>query len=269
MAESAFDVQAATAFTVQSQTLEFDFSFCPRSVKGKTTIEIQPQSSSLREIHLSCRQLTPTRVKVQGREAAFNYANLYDRLALYPGTSIQQYHFPQQRLRRHEDGVAEELVIFVPDRMRIKEIRQPGSQDSAFESLLVEIEYTLDDFRDAVYFAGIEDGDSRYPHCYTRNSPFPGTASCLFPCVDDGSTRCPFDVSVRYPRTVGDALCKTSGAETTTQTNGARKADSVMSESDDDPNDLTEEEKAMEMIVICSGLLTDEVRFPLLETACC
>jgi transcription initiation factor TFIID subunit 2 len=253
------DPTATTVFTVLQQNLELDFSFCPRQIKGKTTINIQPQSQKLREIQLHCRQLRVTKVSVAGRDASFDYNNLYDRLSLYPGTGLEQYHFPQNRLQRHEEHEVRELVIFVPDKTRIKEVRTAGAQDTSFESLDVVIEYVLDDFRDAVYFAGVEDGDSRYPHAYTRNSPFPGTASTLFPCIDDGKTRGTFEVAVRYPRTVGDALCKMPGAVTAAQAVDFHKADSVMSESDDDHNDLTEEEKALEMSVICSGLLTDEV----------
>jgi transcription initiation factor TFIID subunit 2 len=259
MDDSADDATAATAFSVLNQRLELDFSFCPQLVKGKTTIEIQPQSPKLREIQLNCRQLKPTRITVRGVDAVFHYNDLYDRLSLHPSTNIHQYHFPQNRLRSHEKGDAEELVVIVPENMCIKDLRLPGSTEAMCETLEVEIEYTLDVFRDAVHFVGVEDGDTRYPHVYTRNSSFPGMASSLFPCIDDGTTRCNFEVSVRYPRTLGDALAKSPRADGALQTNGTSKADSVMSEPDDDHNDLTEEEKALEMSVICSGLLTDEV----------
>ncbi|PVI08152.1 hypothetical protein DM02DRAFT_511270 [Periconia macrospinosa] len=261
MDDAVEDPTAATVFTVLHQTLDLDFSFCPRRIKGKTTIEIQPQSTKLSEIQLHCRQLKVTRVTVAGREASFDYNNLYERLSLYPGTGLEQYHFPQGRIRKHEDHVEKELVISVPEKTRIKEVRLSGAQDTSCESLEVVIEYVLEDFRDAVHFAGVEDGDARYPHAYTRNSPFPGTASALFPCLDDGTTRGTFDVSIRYPRTVGDALSKRSEAQQA-QAKGPAKADSVMSDADDDQSDLTEEEKALEMSVICSGLLTDEIVDP-------
>ncbi len=260
MDDNGDEPSAATAFTVQNQTLELDFSFCPRRVKGKTTIEIQPLSPKLREITLNCRQLKPTRVTIKGFEAAFHYSDLYDRLSLHPGTGIQQHHFPQKRLRRHEQGLEEELLILVPDKIRLRDVSEPG-KEPVWEPFEVQVEYVLDVFRDALHFAGVEDGDARYPHVYTRNSPYPGMASALFPCVDDGSTRCNFDISIRYPRTVGDALFKSSRADCQSQTNGANgssKADSVMSGTDDH-HDLTEEEKTLEMSVICSGLLTDEV----------
>jgi transcription initiation factor TFIID subunit 2 len=70
-------------------------------------------------------------------------------------------------------------------------------------------------------------------------------------------------VSIRYPRTLGDALSKNPNSNTIAQAQGegAEKADSVMLDADDDQVDLSEEEKAMEMQVICSGTLTDDVSF--------
>jgi len=252
------DPALASSFTVESQRLELDFRFSPRQlVEGKTTITIRPQSPKLREIPLACRQLKPTSVKLKGQYVPFSYNNLYDRLSLYPTASIHQYDLVRERISKSESGEKNELIIYVPDKMRIKEDKYSGTQETVCESLEVEIMYTLDDFRDGLHYVGVDEGDPRYPHVYTRNTIFPGFASCLFPCVDDGSTRYPFELSVRYPRTVGDALCRTPPSDAAT--NGASKADSVMSGSDENVGDLSEEEKAFEMRAVCSGLLTDTV----------
>jgi transcription initiation factor TFIID subunit 2 len=265
------DAAAGDSFTVLKQTLDLDFSFNPRRVTGTTTLEIQPKKPQLREIILNCRQLTPTRIRLEDHTAAFSYANLHQRLTLYPGTGLEQYHYPKERIARHVDDRSEdELVIFVPDNVQIREVRpeEVGEEENApgvfYASLKLHIEYVLDDFRDALHFVGVEDGDARFPHAYTRNSPFPGTASCLFPCIDDGVKKCLFDVSVRYPRTLRDALSKAPPRAPTAAggpppANGTDKADSVMADADDDQLDLSEEEKAMEMAVICSGALTDDV----------
>jgi transcription initiation factor TFIID subunit 2 len=205
-------------------------------------------------------------IKIEGQTASFSYSNLHQRMTLYPGTDLGQYHFPKDRIQRHVNEGEDELVVYLPDSVKIREVKpeeagQPvDAQGTFYAPLKVEIEYILDDFRDGLHFAGVEDGDSRFPHAYTRNSPFPGTASCLFPCIDDGETRCPFDVSIRYPRTMGDALSKHAVGSGTSQplVNGVDKADSVMSDADDDAG-FSEEEKAMEMQVICSGVLTDDV----------
>ncbi len=261
---------AADSFTVLKQQLELDFSFNPRRVQGRTTLDIQPDKAQLREIVLNCRQLTLKNIIVQGEKAAFTYYNLHKRLTLYPHTGLEQYHFPKERLARHTVEGEDELVIHIPDKVKIRELKpaQGGlvdnAQGSSFSLLKVEIEYELDDFRDGLHFVGVEDGDARFPHAYTRNSPFPGSASCLFPCIDDGATRCFFEVSITYPRTLGDALTKRLPQSVGTKpvTDGVDKADSVMLDADDDQVDLSVEEKAMEMSVICSGTLTDDIADP-------
>jgi transcription initiation factor TFIID subunit 2 len=262
------DASTGDTFTVLKQSLELDISFCPRRVTGKTVLDIQPKKSQLREIVLNCRQLRPTRIRIDEQIAGYSYSNLHERLTLYPGTGLEQYHFAKDRVARHVDVNSEdELVVFVPDRVKIREVRpeEVGELESAqgvfYAPLKLEIDYVLDDFRDALHFVGVEDGDGRFPHAFTRNSPFPGTASCLFPCIDDGTRKCLFDVAIRYPRTLGDALSKVT-APVSTGADGASatdKADSVMTDVDDDQADLSAEERAMEMQVICSGSLTDDI----------
>ena len=267
MAPALDDPSTGDSFTLLKQQVELDISFSPRRVKGRTTLDIQPDKAQLRDITLNCRQLTPTSIKIEGEKAGFSYSNLHQRLTLYPGTGLEQYHFAKERIARHVLDREDELVIHVPEKIKIREVKpsEAGMADDAqgtfYAPLKLEIEYELDDFRDALHFAGVEDGDPRFPHAYTRNSPFPGTSSCLFPCIDDGETRCLFEVSIRYPRTLGDALSKAPppSANGQTLTNGVEKADSVMLDADDDHVDLSEEEKAMEMSVVCSGTLTDDV----------
>ena len=263
------DPALASAFTVESQRLELDFSFCPQLVTGKTAITIQPQSPKLKEIHLSCRQLKPTRVHLLRRDVAFEYNNEHDFLGLDRQQTIEQHHFLRNRVGRHEMQIEEELKIPIPKDLKIPTRRQTGSQELICDPITVEIEYTLDDFRDGLHFVGTRDGDGRYPHVYTRNTITALFASSWFPCVDDGNTRIPFELSVRYPRTVADALGKqpaltrpltpAHASQNTPQTNGVRKADSVLDGPDED-NELTEEERALEMRAVCSGELTDTVR---------
>lgn len=252
------DPALASAFTVESQRLELDFSFSPRLVKGKTAITIQPQSPKLKEIHLSCRQLKPTRVRLLRRDVPFEYNNEYDYLGLDRQQTIEQHHFLRNRVGRHEMQIEEELKIPIPPEIKIPVRRQQGSQEIICDPITIEIEYTLDDFRDGLHFVGTGEGDSRYPHVYTRNTITALFASSWFPCVDDGQTRIPFELSVRYPRTVADALGKAPASASSTQTNGAQKADSVLDGSNED-NELTEEERALEMRAVCSGELTDTV----------
>jgi transcription initiation factor TFIID subunit 2 len=275
--EDAPDPETATAFTVLKQKLHLDFSLSPRRVEGKTTIEIQPQDEHLRYIQLNCRQLDIISVRVDGYDAtrSTSYSNLYKYLELYPRTTIHQHHFIKQRLQRHTENRALELEIVVPDAVKIKRMNPEDATvdqvaanafgtdgENLYTPIKVEIEYTLEDPRDALQFVGVEDGDARYPHVFTRNSPYPGTASCLFPCVDDGATKCIFEISVCYPRTLGDVYSKRQQHNTVNGTQsalGSPKADSVMSDVDEDPAEFSEEEKALEMSVICSGELTDDI----------
>ncbi|KAI8940036.1 hypothetical protein NX059_003758 [Plenodomus lindquistii] len=264
----ADDASMGDSFTLNRQQIELDVSFAPRKVQGRTVLEIQPDKPQLRQITLNCRQLVPTSIKIDGQTAAFKYSNLHQHLTLYPGNGLGQYHIIKNRIKRHLEDRDDELVIYVPQSVKVREVKpsEAGMADDAqgifYATLKLEIEYELNDFRDALHFAGVEDGDLRFPHAYTRNSPFPGTASCLFPCIDDGEQRTIFEVSIRYPRTLGDALSKNAReqvAEAPGVTNGVEKADSVMLDADDDHVDLSEEEKAMEMQVICSGTLTDDI----------
>jgi transcription initiation factor TFIID subunit 2 len=276
----ALDPESSTAFTVLKQKLELDFSFSPRQIKGKATLEIQPQDEHLRYIQLNCRQLKITSVKVEGRDAmkTTSYSNLYDRLSLYPGTGVKQHHFLKSRIHRHATGGELELEVIVPDAVKIRRMNPEDATadqvaangfgadgDNLYTPIKLEIEYVLENPRDAVHFVGVEDGDARYPHAFTRNSPYPGIASCLFPCVDDGVTKCIYEISIRYPRTLGDVWRNRKGqvssasANGVVQTDNSPKADSVMSDVDEDPAEFSEEEKTMEMSVICSGELTDDV----------
>ncbi|KAF2001213.1 hypothetical protein P154DRAFT_433281 [Amniculicola lignicola CBS 123094] len=269
------------AFTVLKQRLELDFSFSPQRVHGKTTIEIQPHSPLLKSIHLRSRQLTIASVRLEGTVSNFAYSNLYDRLHLYPGTDAHQHHFPKRRIQRHEDGEEEELVIDIPRGLNIMGMKpDPNAQDATvngagggfgangelYPSIKLEIEYVLNNFRDGLHFAGVEEGCSRYPHVYTRNKPIPGMASSLFPCVDDGYTKYPFEIAVRYPRTIDDAFPKarpvTNGATGDVHMNGVSAVDSVVDDSDDDRFGFSEEERALEMAVICSGEMTDDILDP-------
>jgi len=72
----------------------------------------------------------------------------------------------------------------------------------------------------------------------------PGTASCIFPCVDDPGARCGWKIHVKCPRTVGDTLAQplvTKGPELNSH-------NLVLSEKD----------KLLDMTVVCSGILVGE-----------
>lgn len=105
--------------------------------------------------------------------------------------------------------------------------------------------------RDGLHFVGVDSLDNRYTHMYTRHSIQPGTASCIFPCVDDHGARCDWKIRLKFPRTLGDALQQ---ALATQQEAG---------DSDDEsPLKLAEEDKLREMTAVCSGFLIEETIDP-------
>lgn len=148
--------------------------------------------------------------------------------------------------------------------VKIKTVRadrdaQPEPSDPGQEQKLVKISipFRSKTIRDGLHFVGIDRGDRRYPHAYTRHSSQPGTACCLFPCVDDPRSRHAWGISIKCPRTLGDVLDRSSPTRPPVDavTDGSRKrqADGHGSHFE---TVLTEADKLMEMTVVCSGNLS-------------
>jgi transcription initiation factor TFIID subunit 2 len=144
---------------------------------------------------------------------------------------------------------------------------QPPAQDGEVRirgHYRITIPFSTKNVRDGLHFVGVDEGDKRYPHLYTRHSIEPGTASCIFPCVDDHGTRCDWKISIKCPRTLGDALKQPLATQQllnglTKGANPKGKKAELISTRD---YALTEEDKLLEMTVVCSGLLTDEIVDP-------
>lgn len=149
--------------------------------------------------------------------------------------------------------------------------RTAADQNTRFQPLIVTIPFSITNFRDGLHFVGLAETDKRYPHVYTRHTVDPGTASCIFPCVDDPGMRCTWEIHIRCSRTLGDAMKRPpidrgqrihhhhhhhygKKDHANVLTNGVNGV--VI---DDNQTPLTEEEKIMEMAVVCSGEMMDEV----------
>ncbi|KAF2452655.1 hypothetical protein BDY21DRAFT_358347 [Lineolata rhizophorae] len=219
-------------------------------------------------------------------------------------TTVHQHHLLRKRIQPQiEEQPEEELVIAIPKSVHIREFdpfsaagqgilldkiggaalaaaKQDGSDApvSALETsgirtageqgqwapIKVLMEYYVEEFRDGLQFVGLAEDDLRYPHVYTRNSPFPGAACCLFPCVDNPNSRCLWEISIRCPRTLGDAmrpLGKYTATKETAGINGAKGSSGVngVHPEEDDGTGLSPEEKGLDMAVVCSGEMTDEI----------
>lgn len=126
---------------------------------------------------------------------------------------------------------------------------------------LVSIPFETKDIRDGLQFVGVDPGDTRYTHAYTRHSEAAGTACSLFPCLDDHGSIGDWKISIKTPRTLGDVLHQPLVTQRQ-HPNGNSSPSGDAAEDNPMRHDLSEEDKLLEMTVICSGLLTDEIVDP-------
>lgn len=143
-----------------------------------------------------------------------------------------------------------------------------GSDDALeqmprFTSVMVTIEYTIAEIRDGMQFVGWEQGDLRYPHAYTRQSLSPGMTCCLFPCVDKLTSRCTWDMSITCSRTVGDALlCSQAFPNSSSSTKKVSGPTEVYAfGSSRSIEGFNDEDWLLDLVVVGTGDLTDEVRY--------
>ncbi|KAI9866635.1 MAG: hypothetical protein M1813_001187 [Trichoglossum hirsutum] len=292
-------------FSVLHQKVELDVDFATKSLKGKTEILISPHYKDLKKIRLNCRQCSLKRLNINGRPPTLLYNEPYSKFKIHPTASVHQHHMLRQKLAPQlREPPEEELVVNLPKSVRIEEIdlfamdvgnvlasrvngvakRDSGDATSVaatpasrvddqagrFKPLTVYIEFAISRVRDGLHFIGLDEGDPRYPHAYTKNFSFPGSACCLFPCVDDLSTRCTWEITIKCPRTLGDAVSHlVNGSNRRDQESGVGldngHGDGMMLNegSTQDSSGLTGDEKALDMVVVCSGDLTDEIVDPL------
>lgn len=134
--------------------------------------------------------------------------------------------------------------------------------DKATRQFKISVPFTNQGPRDGMHFVGVDLLDTRFTHMYTRHSIQPGTASCMFPCVDDHGSRCDWRISLKFPRTLGDALDQALA----TKQNGAPSAahsDSLRPNGTDHRTLLLgEEDKLREMTAVCSGFLVEDAPDP-------
>lgn len=296
-------------FSVSHQKVELDIDFLRRSLKGKTEITVNPHFKYLKTIRLNCRQCVFTRLNINGKGPTSKNDDPYKRSKLHTKAGVHQYHLLRQKLEPQlRQPPEEELVINLPKSVRIEELdpfsveaqnllltkangavkqdladtsaidltqssKTAVEQTARFTPFTIYAEYTIEKIRDGIHFVGWEDGDLRYPHAYSSNSLFPGSACCLFPCVDDISSRCTWEISIKCPRTLGDALKSRredqavnsaigvngiKGPLNSAPVNGSDEDHDMMIDGDGDSG-FSAENKALDLSVICSGDMTDEV----------
>jgi len=245
-------------------------------------------------------------VHVDGHKAKFNHEDPYKVLEIPSQFVWDASHWQQQknRLNSRVCGDREKntgLEVFLPIQVKIEETnpfseqaetlfnqraarnsstalemaplsatpvtpKAMAEQSSKYQALTVSISFTTKHIRDGLHFVGLDDGDTRYPHVYTLHSMEPGTASCIFPCVDDPAMRCSWDIVIKCSRTLGEALKRRPtqhkhGHHKKPQANGMPNGVPHALDEVDlvDVVPLADQEKLLEMVVVCSGEQVNEI----------
>ena len=106
---------------------------------------------------------------------------------------------------------------------------------------------------------------------YTKGESWPGNTSCIFPCVDDATSRCSWELSIRCPRTLGDAFkvlptepgLPASLAKPASNVNGVDRPKTASSaEQPSLPEymiELGDEEAALDLTIVCVGEQIDDI----------
>ena len=295
-AESISELPSETPdFSISHQKVELEIDLLSRSLKGKTEITLVPFSKDLKTIRLNCRQCELTRVLLNGRPCfAINYVEPYAKAKLPYQASVHQYHLLQKNIG---DAPDEELTVKPAKTFKCESLntsseeaqslalskslssikpesadasttdlsqttRPIGEQGAQFAPVTLNIEYDIKSLRDGIHFAGWEEGDLQYPHAYSTNSLAPGMARCLFPCIDELTARCTWEISIKCSRTLGDAFKRSSSAcqphDVQRISNGTNAVHHGFEQSKR-LNNLSDGDGALELVVICTGDMTDDI----------
>lgn len=265
-------------YSVAHQKVELDIDFANRSLTGRTEITIHPHYKELKYIRLNFRQGELKRLNVSGKAPTTKYVDPYESLRLY---GVHQYPKLSAKLEQLSRTPPEpELVVTIPRTVRIEEldpfsveaqnelsVRANGNAEDAaadaplgskatdttlpkYTAITVNAEFSIDHPRDGIQFVGVEDCDWRYPHAFTTNSSDMRDCCCLFPCVEDISSRCTWDMSIRCPRTIGDVFSRNDPL----LANGTS--------GNHHPREVAPDSESLDMVVACSGNMTDEIMDP-------
>jgi len=272
-------------FVVSHQKLELEIDFTTQSITGRTEITILPQRRDLRVLRFNAQQceIVANSVTINTKAALFEYENAYAKLDINERVTwtASQHEMQKEKIAPmlSTKPVLGELNINIPRSLRIEEVN-PFSENapSAVRDRVVGAvairpastpmltprpgDDSLLRFAPLVVsmrFVGVEEGDHRYPHVYTRHSMYPGTASCIFPCIDDPQMRNTWEVAIKCGRTLGDALRrpvqKSNGIPGHKHTHSKHHGHEAAVE-------LSADDKQLEMTVVCSADQTNEVTDP-------
>ena len=261
-------------YSLAHQTLDIDVDFAEQ-IRGRTEITLYPDSRDLREVKLNARQCHIEGISINGRQAqSWTFNEPCQRLRLHAkGATIYQHHILGAKLGdgSYTEG---ELLIKLPNDLKIEEVNVTEVQTQTsgtikvtaaegeeptdttqtltdtsvakFTPLKISIDFISSHLRDGVQFVLAKPGNGRWPHAYTRSSVVAGSASSIFPCIDQLGARCTWDLTIRFPKTVADAVQQVS--------RGVKSSEQTTNGDSQDKSDVLRRE----MRIVCSGDMTDD-----------
>ncbi|KAK5992489.1 Transcription initiation factor TFIID subunit 2 [Cladobotryum mycophilum] len=271
-------------YFVIKQEVNLEVNFRDRRLDGTTDIFIVTFTDKIDEILLDAahceidtnnvtvtemREVQGEAVEGQKRKASAEYNDPYLKLSQPKGWNLRADHHDLRRIRarsvfhsRKTDVPAEnrEFEGCTPVYGSLKKVYlQSGAPEKSHKQYKITIPFTNTNPRDGLHFIGVDALDNRFTHMYTRHSIQPGTASCIFPCIDDHGARCDWRISIKYPRTLGDALQQALATQKDGHSHGSGDKMQIDSyDRQDRHTRLAEEDKLREMSVVCSGFLMEE-----------
>ncbi|KAI1209173.1 uncharacterized protein F4807DRAFT_427433 [Annulohypoxylon truncatum] len=284
-------------YVVFKQNVDIEIDFARQRVHGRSEILVVP-IEDVSEVFIDARQceIDVSQILVSNCKVEASYLDPCDLIQTPKNYRLSASHWaikkhrmkPLLHHRRKEVSAFDhEFKCCTPlnGSVRIKlptkdEVLQKNKnlQKSELQEMLITangvvggyricIPFKVKNTNDGFQFVGCNERDTRYPHVYTRHSLEPGTASAIFPCIDDPGSRNSWKISVTCPRTLGDAFRRlpvTQQSRGIGDPNGNRKRkrdeeDSQGYEKDGGWVELTEEDKMLDMTVVCSGQLQGEM----------
>ena len=291
-------------FSIPHQKVELDIDFSSRSLRGRTELIVNPHSTELKIVRLNCRQCRFKSLRINGKlvplATALSYEDPYERASLPWNATVHHSRVLEQKIDNPLSNTLQSTVaITLPRHVRIEELdpfsadaqnlllsKSLGSkrdsdestaldlaqstktaveQTARFTPITVSAEFVIERIRDGLQFVGCEQGDLRYPHVYTPRSLSPGSSSSLFPTLDNITSRCTWEISIKCPKTLGDAFGHNAPSPIKQETNGTRSSSNVgdgnhhNAQVEDESSGFSDEDRALDLMVVCSGDLTDEV----------
>ncbi|KAI1413278.1 hypothetical protein F5Y13DRAFT_189643 [Hypoxylon sp. FL1857] len=283
-------------YVVFNQNVHLDIDFAEKRVHGRSDILIVPTAdiSEVREVFIDARQcdIDVSQITVSNCEVEASFQDPCERVDTprQYRWSASQWGIRKHRMepllhhRRKEVSALNHdfkcctplngsLKVKLPSVAEVLRKNQNSQRSDQPDILLdgegnvggyrINIPFKIRNVCDGFHFVGCDEADTRYPHVYTRHSIEPGTASAIFPCIDDPGSRNSWTISVTCPRTLGDAfhqpLATQQQSKGTDSLNGGRKRKHGEEEPQKSGIVLTEEDKMLDMTVVCSGYLTGEV----------